>query len=200
MSPVFAHGQLRLYLLALLEQAPRHGYEVIRDLEERFEGMYSPSAGTVYPRLARLEEEGLVVREDEGRKAVYSITPAGRAEIADRRADVHELEAELTRSLRRMAEDVREQVSGSARDLRDELAEAAKQARRHAREPQQRDGSASAARGRHSRDAEAALEMFRSSTRVLLRRGDVTEAVLAEVQVALDRARAAIEHAVRTPS
>ena len=197
MSPVFAHGQLRLYLLSLLEQAPRHGYEVIRALEERFEGMYSPSAGTVYPRLARLEEEGLVVREDEGRKAVYSITAAGRAEIADRRDDVHELEAELTRSLRRMAEDVRAQVSGSARDLRDELAEAAKQARRHAREPQRRDGSAPA-RGGHARDAEAALEMFRSSTRVLLRRGDITAPVLTEVQAALDRARAAIEHVVTT--
>ena len=200
MSPVFAHGQLRLYLLALLEQAPRHGYEVIRALEERFEGMYSPSAGTVYPRLARLEEEGLVVREDEGRKAVYRITPAGLAEIADRRADVHELEAELTRSLRRMAEDVRAQVSGSARDLRDELAEAAKQARRHAREPQQREDSASESRGRRSRDAEAALEIFRSTTRVLLRRGDITTQALDEVQTALDRAHAAIEKAVTTES
>lgn len=200
MSPVFAHGQLRLYLLALLEQAPRHGYEVIRALEERFEGMYSPSAGTVYPRLARLEEEGLVVREDEGRKAVYRITPAGLAEIADRRADVHELEAELTRSLRRMAEDVRAQVSGSARDLRDELAAAAKQARRHAREPQQREGSAAETRGRRSRDAEAALEIFRSTTRVLLRRGDITTQALDEVQTALDRAHAAIEKAVTTES
>lgn len=197
MSPVFAHGQLRLYLLALLEQAPRHGYEVIRALEERFEGMYSPSAGTVYPRLARLEEEGLVVREDEGRKAVYRITPAGRAEIADRRADVHELEAELTRSLRRMAEDVRESVSGSARDLRDELAEAAKQARRHAREPQQRP-AASGAHGRHARDAEAALEMFRSSTRVLLRRNEITALGLSDVRTALDQARGAIERAVTT--
>jgi DNA-binding PadR family transcriptional regulator len=194
-SPVFAHGQLRLYLLSLLDEAPRHGYEVIRALEERFEGMYSPSAGTVYPRLARLEEEGLVVREDEGRKAVYRITPAGRAEIAGRRADVHDLEAELTASLRRMAEDVRAQVSGSARDLRDELAEAAKQARRNAREPQ---GAASRAgsRGGHAREAEAALDQFRSTTRVLLRRSEVTAAALSQVQAALEHARAAIEDAV----
>ena len=82
MSPVFAHGQLRLYLLALLNEGPRHGYEVIQDLEHRFNGLYSPSAGTVYPRLAKLEEEGLVERTDEGRKAVYRITEAGRAEHA----------------------------------------------------------------------------------------------------------------------
>ena len=71
MSPVFAHGQLRLYLLALLDEGPRHGYEVIQDLENRFNGLYSPSAGTVYPRLAKLEEEGLVERTDDGRKATY---------------------------------------------------------------------------------------------------------------------------------
>ena len=90
MTPVFAHGQLRLYLLALLEEAPRHGYEVIRALEERFGGLYVPSAGSVYPRLARLEEEGLVARSDEGRTAVYRITDAGRAvyrrNVADWRA------------------------------------------------------------------------------------------------------------------
>lgn len=55
MSNVFGHGRLRLYLLKLLADSPRHGYEVIRLLEERFQGRYAPSAGTVYPRLAKLE-------------------------------------------------------------------------------------------------------------------------------------------------
>ena len=64
---VFAHGQMRLYLLALLNEGPRHGYEIIQSLEERFNGLYSPSAGTVYPRLAKLEEEGLVERTEDGR-------------------------------------------------------------------------------------------------------------------------------------
>ena len=50
MPPVFAHGQLRLYLLALLEQRPMHGYEVITALSDRFGGTYRPSAGTIYPR------------------------------------------------------------------------------------------------------------------------------------------------------
>ena len=68
MSPVFGHGRLRLYLLKLLEESPRHGYEVIRLLQDRFLGVYSPSPGTIYPRLARLEEEGLVTHEVERRE------------------------------------------------------------------------------------------------------------------------------------
>ena len=56
MSPVFSHGRLRLYLLKLLEESPRHGYDIIRLLEDRFLGLYAPSPGTIYPRLARLEE------------------------------------------------------------------------------------------------------------------------------------------------
>ena len=60
MSRVFAHGALRLYMLSLLEDHPRHGYELIQLLEDRFLGMYTPSAGTIYPRLASLEEDGLV--------------------------------------------------------------------------------------------------------------------------------------------
>ena len=51
MSPVFGHGRLRIYILKLLDEEPRHGYEIIRLLEDRFMGLYAPSAGTVYPRL-----------------------------------------------------------------------------------------------------------------------------------------------------
>ena len=77
--PVFAHGHLRLYLLSLLEERPMHGYELIQALEARFGGTYSPSAGTIYPRLGKLEEEGLVTRVSDGRKSVYEITDAGTA-------------------------------------------------------------------------------------------------------------------------
>src|SRR4029450_7867698 len=59
MSPVFSQGALRLPLLKLLEESPRHGYEVIRLLEDRFMGLYAPSPGTIYPRLQRLEAGGL---------------------------------------------------------------------------------------------------------------------------------------------
>jgi DNA-binding PadR family transcriptional regulator len=129
MSPVFAHGQLRLYLLALLNEGPRHGYEVIQDLEQRFNGLYTPSAGTVYPRLAKLEEEGLVERSEEGRKAVYRITDAGRAEVAARAEELAALENDLDHSVRALAEEVRSRVSSQSSDLRTELKEAARRAR-----------------------------------------------------------------------
>lgn len=132
MSPVFAHGQLRLYLLALLDDGPRHGYEVIQDLEQRFNGLYSPSAGTVYPRLAKLEEEGLVERSDEGRKAVYRITDAGRAEVRARQDDLAHLQVDLDDSVRQLAQEVRSRVRGETSDLRAELKAAAREARRTA--------------------------------------------------------------------
>jgi DNA-binding PadR family transcriptional regulator len=99
-SPVFGHGQLRLYLLAALADGPRHGYLIIRGLADRFGGRYAPSAGTVYPRLARLAEEGLVTREDGVRKAVYRITPAGLAEVSARQDELTSLQVTLDRSIR----------------------------------------------------------------------------------------------------
>src|SRR5450756_3091462 len=86
MPPVFAHGQLRLYLLALLESGAKHGYELITALSDRFGGTYRPSPGTIYPRLARLEEEGLVRRTEDGRKTTYALTDAGRRELDVRQA------------------------------------------------------------------------------------------------------------------
>ncbi|MBZ4016860.1 PadR family transcriptional regulator [Streptomyces purpurogeneiscleroticus] len=130
MPPVFAHGRLRLYLLKLLDEAPRHGYEIIRLLEERFQGLYAPSAGTVYPRLAKLSDEGLVTHATEGGRKVYSITEAGRAELAARGGELAELELEIRESVAALASDIREDVSGSARDLRREMREAAQAARR----------------------------------------------------------------------
>lgn len=103
MPPVFGHGRLRLYLLKLLDEAPRHGYEVIRLLEERFRGRYAPSAGTVYPRLAKLESEDLVRHTTEGGRKVYAITAAGRRELTARQAELAELEAEIHRSLDALA-------------------------------------------------------------------------------------------------
>lgn len=127
--PVFAHGQLRLYLLSLLQERPMHGYELIQALEERFGGTYSPSAGTIYPRLGKLEEEGLVTRVSDGRKAVYEITDAGRAEVDSRRDELAGVEAGVTDSVRRLADDVRASMDTAMRSLRAELAVAARDAR-----------------------------------------------------------------------
>ncbi|MEU5162469.1 helix-turn-helix transcriptional regulator [Streptomyces sp. NPDC020875] len=121
MPPVFAHGRLRLYLLKLLDEAPRHGYEVIRLLEERFQGLYAPSAGTVYPRLAKLEAEGLVTHATEGGRKVYSITEAGRAELAGRSGELDDLEREIRDSVSELAAEIRDDVRGAAGRLRNEV-------------------------------------------------------------------------------
>ncbi|MGW5769093.1 helix-turn-helix transcriptional regulator [Streptomyces longwoodensis] len=133
MPPVFAHGRLRLYLLKLLDEAPRHGYEVIRLLEERFQGLYAPSAGTVYPRLAKLEAEGLVTHTTEGGRKVYAITDAGRAELADRSGELADLELEIRESVAELAAEIRADVRGAAGDLRREMRAAASQARQGGR-------------------------------------------------------------------
>ena len=129
MSPVFRHGRLRLYLLKLLDESPRHGYEVIRLLQDRFMGVYAPSPGTIYPRLARLEEEGLVTHEEVDGKKVYSITDKGRAEIRSRLGDLADLEDELTESLREVAKGISEDVRDTVRTIREELASAAREFR-----------------------------------------------------------------------
>ena len=75
---VFDKGDLKYVVLGLLKEKPRHGYDIIRALEERFQGFYTPSAGSVYPTLQLLEDMGYVTsREAEGKK-VYTITDAGR--------------------------------------------------------------------------------------------------------------------------
>ena len=129
MSPVFRHGRLRLYLLKLLDEAPRHGYEVIRLLQDRFMGVYAPSPGTIYPRLARLEEEGLVTHDDVDGKKVYRITDKGRAEIQARLDDLADLEEEITESVRDIAREVSEDVRDTVRNLREELTWASREVR-----------------------------------------------------------------------
>jgi DNA-binding PadR family transcriptional regulator len=133
MTTVFRHGALRLYLLKLLGDQPRHGYEVISLLEDRFLGMYAPSAGTVYPRLAKLEAEGLVEHEERDGRKVYSLTDTGHRELARQQDALRTLEADLSRSVAEMAQEVRTQVRASVRDLRAELKQAAREVRRETR-------------------------------------------------------------------
>jgi DNA-binding PadR family transcriptional regulator len=138
MTAVFSHGRLRLYLLKLLAEGPKHGYELIRLLENRFLGLYAPSAGTIYPRLARLENEGLVTHSAAGGRKTYQITDAGRAELDARSSELAELEAEIHASvadLTTLADDIERQVSGSMADIKRELREATRQARTPPRDP-----------------------------------------------------------------
>ena len=76
---MLAQGDLRLIALALIAQAPRHGYEIIKLLEEKTADWYSPSPGIVYPTLTYLEEAGYVTAAAEGSKKLYTITDEGRA-------------------------------------------------------------------------------------------------------------------------
>jgi DNA-binding PadR family transcriptional regulator len=149
MTAVFKHGALRLYLLKLLGEQPRHGYEVISLLEDRFLGMYSPSAGTVYPRLAKLETEGLVEHDEVDGRKVYRLTAAGQDELARSTEALRALEHDLSQSVSELARDVRSQVRESVRDLRAELKQAAREVRREAR-AHGRNGN-----GRHARDSAA---------------------------------------------
>jgi DNA-binding PadR family transcriptional regulator len=77
----FGPGEVRLALLSLLGERPQHGYELMKQLEERSGGMYRASAGTVYPTLAQLQDEGLVLSDSRDGKRVYELTEAGRAEL-----------------------------------------------------------------------------------------------------------------------
>lgn len=98
-----------------------HGYELIQALGDRFGGTYVPSAGTIYPRLAKLEEEGLVTKAADGRKTVYAITDAGRAELAARQGELDGIENDVTDSVRRLADEVRSSVNDAMRTLRADL-------------------------------------------------------------------------------
>ena len=133
MSRVFAHGGLRLYLLLLLDDEPRHGYELIRLLEDRFMGMYTPSAGTIYPRLAALEDDGLVEHEVVDGRKVYRLTAAGQAELAERRDEIVAVAAEAVQSARALANEIRDEVRSSVRDLRRELKDAVRDVKREER-------------------------------------------------------------------
>jgi DNA-binding PadR family transcriptional regulator len=76
-SQWFDSGDMKYVILKLVREKPRHGYEVMKELEQRLHGCYSPSPGTVYPTLQWLEDEGLVVSKDVEAKKVYEITEAG---------------------------------------------------------------------------------------------------------------------------
>src|SRR5256885_9799540 len=81
---MFDQGHLKYVILRLLEEKPRHGYEIIKEIEDRFGGMYSPSPGTVYPILTMLEDLGYArAMPEENGKKIYEITEEGRKHLAE---------------------------------------------------------------------------------------------------------------------
>ncbi len=185
--PLFAHGRLRLYLLSILAGSPMHGYELIQALEERFGGTYIPSAGTIYPRLAKLEDEGLVTKSTDGRKTVYTITDAGRAELASRHGELNDIENDVTDSVRRLADEVRANVNDAMKSLRADLAAATRDARADARgsgRSTPADPRRQASNG-YLRDAEMALDEFRHDMRAELRGLAARTGITAEIVATL---------------
>jgi len=81
----FGRGELPLAILSLLKDGPRHGYELMKQLEARSQGLYQASAGTIYPTLQQLQDQGFVTsKTEEGGKRIYDLTDTGREKIDDR--------------------------------------------------------------------------------------------------------------------
>ncbi len=92
---MFDPGALRLVALGLIAEEPRHGYDIIKALEAKFQGAYSPSPGAIYPMLQMLEEADLVVSEANGNKRLYSITDQGKAYLEENAAELARINAQI---------------------------------------------------------------------------------------------------------
>jgi DNA-binding PadR family transcriptional regulator len=192
MAAVFRHGGLRLYLLQLLDEQPRHGYDVISLLEDRFMGLYAPSAGTVYPRLAKLEAEGLVEHDEADGRKVYRLTDAGREELAGHKDELRDLEAEITQSVAELARDVRSEVRASVRGLREELKTAAREVRRETRAQTRRDARRPDSVANGTAYARLAREVASLTRDSLAAARDADEAAVLAAVEALQRAHSEV--------
>lgn len=199
MTPaVFSHGDLRLYLLSLLAESPQHGYGIIQALTDRTGGTYTPSAGTIYPRLAKLEEEGLVTKTVDGRTTIYAITDAGRAELASRESDLSGIEAGLADSVRLIANEVRQSVQDAMKSLRADLASAAHDERASAKAaPRSASDDTRVSSREEMHRADAVINAFRARVRTDLRThvakgGALPAAVVTDLENALDAAARAV--------
>lgn len=115
---VFDHGDLRLVVLQLIAEQPRHGYEIIKAIEERVGGAYSPSPGVVYPTLTMLEELGHVtVAEQEGKK-LHTLTTLGRDYLAENHQAVEALQARMAQVAAARADDPPPSVIRATENLR----------------------------------------------------------------------------------
>ncbi|MDE2227556.1 MAG: PadR family transcriptional regulator [Alphaproteobacteria bacterium] len=115
-------GELQLLILALLEEQPRHGYDLIKELTERSGGFYAPSPGMVYPALTYLEELGHAAVESEGAKKLYRITESGKAELGKNREAVQAMLDQFERIARKM-ERMRRFFAGDAIENEDDRSE-----------------------------------------------------------------------------
>ena len=116
----FAHGDLRLVILNLIAEKPCHGYEIIKAIEERVGGAYSPSPGVIYPTLTLLEELGYVTvsAESESTKKLHEVTPQGRAYLEANRPALDGLLSRMAEASRRHGGGRAPQVARAVENLR----------------------------------------------------------------------------------
>lgn len=100
---IFESGEVKYVILRLLKEKPRHGYEIIKELEERLGGAYTPSPGTIYPTLQMLEDQGFVRAEESEGKRVYHITPEGETFLEAHRDVVEEILERVRDTVRGLA-------------------------------------------------------------------------------------------------
>ena len=139
-------------------------------------GLYTPSAGTVYPRLGALEDMGLVQHEVVEGKKVYRLTTAGRSELDARRAEIDQVVSQAVRSAGELAREIRDDVRASVRDLRQELREAVKDVRKEERRVGREAERAARDAARDVREAARDARRAAQSVRDVVRRGDVVRA------------------------
>ncbi len=119
---MFAPGDLKLLLLSLLAEQPGHGYDLIRQIENLFDGGYSPSPGVIYPTLNFLEEAELIRGQAQGSKRLYLITELGQSSLAEQHVALHNLRMRLDISKRALTGQQRpEQIHQAVGNLRHAL-------------------------------------------------------------------------------
>ena len=114
----FEQGDLKYVILRLLEEKPRHGYDIIKELEGRFGGQYAPSPGTVYPTLTMLEDLGYArVVPEEGGKKIYEITDEGRKHLAEHSSTVDDIFERIARFVEGFTDAPMMEVNAAFRDF-----------------------------------------------------------------------------------
>jgi DNA-binding PadR family transcriptional regulator len=115
---LFEQGDLKYVILRLLDEKPRHGYEIIKELESRFGGSYAPSPGTVYPTLTMLEDMGYArVVPEEGGKKIYEITDEGKKHLAEHSTTVDDIFERIAKFVEGLTDSPMRDLNGSFQRL-----------------------------------------------------------------------------------
>lgn len=111
----FQRGMIKYLVLQLIEEQPRHGYDIIQELEKQFHGIYNPSAGTVYPILQLLEDQDFIKNDQKEGKKVYSITSEGKKYLSEHKEEIDRIQ--------KLRGHFKEHFGEELHELRDELRE-----------------------------------------------------------------------------